>query len=314
VKDEGLNPTGSLKDRASGLAVAKAREFGAAVLACASTGNAASSLAGNAASAGLSTCIFVPARAPAPKLAQLVMYGARVFAVEGSYHDAYLLSEQAINHFGWYNRNAARNPYLIEGKKTVSFEIAEQLGWSVPDWVVVSVGDGCTIAGVGKGFADLERCGVTDRSPRLAGVQAEGCAPLARAWASGRPWQPEPGESTIADSIAVGTPRNPDKALRAVQATGGVFTTVSDEEITGAMRLLAKTTGVFAEPSAAAALAGLVRLVAEGTVSRRDTVAVINTGNGLKDPAAAGSWSRQVQVVAADFGEFLKRWEGGDRP
>ncbi|MBQ3405266.1 MAG: pyridoxal-phosphate dependent enzyme, partial [Oscillospiraceae bacterium] len=147
VKDDGFNPTASLKDRASSIAVAKAWEAGAKTIACSSTGNAASSLAGNAAAAGMGTFIFVPERAPMGKVAQLLIFGARVISVMGSYEDTFGLSAQAIDEYGWYNRNAAVNPYLMEGKKTVSLEIAEQLGWKVPDYVAVSVGDGCTIAG-----------------------------------------------------------------------------------------------------------------------------------------------------------------------
>ena len=178
IKDDGQNPTASLKDRASALAVAKAGEAGARVIACSSTGNAASSLAGNAAAAGYETYIFVPSRAPKGKVAQLMIFGAHVVSVDGSYEDTFELSQAAIERYGWYNRNAAINPYLSEGKKTVSLEIAEQLGWRAPDYVAVSVGDGCTIAGVWKGFRDLYAAGLIDRLPRLISVQAEGCCPL----------------------------------------------------------------------------------------------------------------------------------------
>ena len=158
VKDDGLNPTGALKDRASAMAVAKAREAGAGVIACSSTVNAASSLAGNAAAAGLATYIFVPSRAPKGKVAQLMTFGATVISVQGSYEETFELSRQAINRWGWYNRNAAINPYLSEGKKTVAYEILEQLGWQAPDYIAISVGDGCTIAGLWKGLKDLYAC------------------------------------------------------------------------------------------------------------------------------------------------------------
>ena len=167
VKDDGQNPTASLKDRASAMAVAKAREAGAKVIACSSTGNAASSLAGNAAAAGLKTYIFVPSRAPKGKVAQLMTFGATVISVQGSYEETFELSKQAIDRWGWYNRNAAINPYLSEGKKTVALEIMEQLSWQVPDYIAISVGDGCTIAGLWKGLKDLYAIGFIDRLPRL---------------------------------------------------------------------------------------------------------------------------------------------------
>lgn len=286
VKDEGLNPTGSLKDRASAVAVARALEDGRTTIACASTGNAASSLAGNAANRGLRTVIFVPSRAPAGKVAQLLVYGATVISVEGTYEQAFGLSERAIAQHGWYNRNAAINPYLVEGKKTVSLELAEQLDWKAPDWVAVSVGDGCTIAGVYKGFYDLVEVGWLDRIPRLLGVQAEGCAPIYRAFTTGRDLEPSP-ENTLADSIAVGLPRNPDKALRAVRASRGAMVTVTDAEILEAMSLLGRTTGVFGEPAGVTGLAGLRKAAATGVVGRDERVVVVMTGNGLKDIANA---------------------------
>ncbi|MEW6523017.1 MAG: threonine synthase [Bacillota bacterium] len=312
LKDEGLNPTGSLKDRASSLAVVLAEETGFSAVSCASTGNAASSLAGNAAVAGLGAFIFVPARAPEGKVAQLLVYGAQVFVVEGTYQEAYLLSDAAIKAYGWYNRNAAINPYLVEGKKTVSFEIAEQLAWEAPDWVVVSVGDGCTLAGIWKGFWDLFQTGLISGLPRLAGVQASGCAPLARAYLSGTRWQPEP-EHTFADSIAVGTPRNPDKALRAVTQSGGVMTMVDDDAIDGAMTRLGRTSGVFAEPAAAAAVAGLERLVQEGTVLPSETVVVVSTGNGLKDVAGARRATGAARRVPPCFADFQAWFENSSQ-
>ncbi len=286
IKDDGLNPTGSLKDRASAIAVAKALETGQDTVACASTGNAASSLAGNAANAGLKSVIFVSTRAPAGKIAQLLVFGATVISVEGTYVDAFALSERAIADYGWYNRNAAINPYLVEGKKTVALEIAEQFGWNVPDWVVVSVGDGCTIAGVYKGFYDLLQVGWIDRLPRLLGVQAEGCAPICRAFVTGGPVEPS-AEDTLADSIAVGYPRNPDKALRAVKSTNGAMITVADADILDAMRLLGRTMGIFGEPAGVAGMAGLRRAVTQGLVQKGERVTVVVTGNGLKDTASA---------------------------
>lgn len=284
VKDEGLNPTASLKDRASAVAVTRAFEGSFATVACASTGNAASSLAGYAASARLRCVIFVPSRAPEGKVAQLLIFGATVISVEGSYEQTFALSEKAIEEHGWYNRNAAINPYLIEGKKTVAFELAEQLGWTVPDWVAVSVGDGCTIAGIYKGFRDLVQVGWLDRIPRLLGVQAEGCAPVVRALGTGRL---EPAdEDTLADSIAVGKPRNPDKAIHAVRASHGSMVTVSDDEIFEAMRLLGRYAGIFGEPAGVTGLAGVRRAFKGGLIASGERIISIMTGNGLKDIAS----------------------------
>lgn len=304
VKDDGQNPTGSLKDRASVIAVIKAVEEGMTTIACSSTGNAASSLAGNAAAMGLRTFIFVPARAPQGKVAQLLIFGANVISVQGSYSDAFRLSAEAIERWGWYNRNAAINPYLVEGKKTVALEIAEQMNWDVPDWVVVSVGDGCTIAGVWKGFLDLYRVGWIDKLPKLLGVQSSGCCPLVDAFLENRPWRPAE-ENTIADSIAVGVPRNPEKALRAVRESGGTMVAVSDDDILDAMRLLGKTSGIFGEPAGVAGLAGLKYMVENGVIRGGEKVVVIVTGNGLKDVKNAIAAAGEPIRVEPSFGSLV---------
>lgn len=291
IKDEGLNPTASLKDRASAVAVVKAMEEGYDTIACSSTGNAASSLAGNAARMGLSTVIFVPERAPQGKLAQLLIYGAKVISVKGDYRATFELSKAAIDHWGWYNRNAAINPHLVEGKKTVALEIAEQMDWKMPDWVVVSVGDGCTIGGVYKGFYDFYSLGLIDRIPRILGVQAEGCCPFYTAYNENEPLKPTE-ENTLADSISVGIPRNPVKALKAVEQSDGTWITVTDEAILDAMKLLGSSEGIFGEPAGVTGLAGLIKAVNEGIIKADESVAMIVTGNGLKDVknalAAAG--------------------------
>ena len=282
VKDDGINPTASLKDRASAMAVVKAEEAGVDTICCSSTGNAASSLAGNAAAAGFKTYIFVPSRAPKGKVSQLLNFGATVMSVEGSYEETFNMSAIAIDRYGWYNRNAAINPYLMEGKKTVALEIAEQLNWKMTDYVALSVGDGCTIAGVWKGFKDLYAAGFIDRLPRLISVQAEGCCPLNKAIAENRPWEPME-ENTIADSIAVGVPRNATKALNAIRESNGVVVNVSDQEILDAMKLLGRTCGVFGEPAGVAGTAGLKKAVETGLVEKDASFVSIVTGNGLKD-------------------------------
>lgn len=282
IKDDGLNPTGSLKDRASGVAVAKALELGYDTIACSSTGNAASSCAGNAARMGLKTVIFVPERAPMGKVAQLLIFGANVVCVRGDYRQTFELSKAAIEKWGFYNRNAGINPILTEGKKTVALEIAEQLNWNPTDWVAVSVGDGCTIGGVYNGFYDLLQLGMIERIPRILGVQSTGCCPFVDADARGGELVPTP-EDTLADSIAVGVPRNPVKAQRAVKQSGGKWIAVSDDEILETMRLLGRTEGVFGEPAGVTATAGVKKAVETGLIRAGESVTVISTGSGLKD-------------------------------
>ena len=304
VKDDGLNPTASLKDRASAMAVAKAREAGAKVIACSSTGNAASSLAGNAAAAGLKTYIFVPSRAPKGKVAQLMTFGATVISVQGSYEDTFELSKAAIDRWGWYNRNAAINPYLSEGKKTVALEIMEQLDWQVPDYIAISVGDGCTIAGLWKGLKDLYAIGFIDRLPRLISAQAEGCCPINRAIAENKPWEPME-ENTLADSIAVGVPRNADKALMAIRESDGLVVNVSDAEIMAAQQLLGRTCGVFGEPAGVTGTAGVKKLCERGVIGKDDTVVGVVTGNGLKDVANAVKAAGEPISIPSDMDRLL---------
>ena len=282
VKDDGLNPTSSLKDRASAMAVAKAKEAGKDIIACSSTGNAASSLAGNAAAAGMKTYIFVPSRAPKGKVAQLLTFGATVVSVQGNYEETFELSSKAIDRWGWYNRNAAVNPYLSEGKKTVSLEICEQLQWKAPDYIAVAVGDGCTIGGVWKGLKDLYAIGFIDKLPRLISCQAEGCCPLNRAIEEKAPWHPME-ENTLADSIAVGVPRNPDKALQAIEESHGLVVNVSDAEIMAAQKLLGSVCGLFGEPAGVTGTAGVKKLCEMGVLGKDNTVVTMISGNGLKD-------------------------------
>ncbi len=308
VKDDGLNPTGSLKDRASAMAVAKAGETGAKVIACSSTGNAASSLAGNAAAAGLASYIFVPERAPKGKVAQLLTFGATVVSVQGDYEETFELSRQAIDRWGWYNRNAAVNPYLSEGKKTCSLEIMEQLGWQVPDYVAVSVGDGCTISGIWKGLKDLYAIGFIDHLPRLISVQAKGCCPINRAVEFEEDLRPMK-EDTIADSIAVGVPRNPDKAIQAIRESGGLVANVTDQEIMDAQKLLGHSCGIFGEPAGVAAAAGVAKLCRDELLGENDSVVTIVTGNGLKDVANAIKFSGEPIRVPSDMDRLLQEFD-----
>jgi threonine synthase len=300
VKDEGRNPTASFKDRASAVGVVKALEKKAPRVTCASTGNAASSLAGFAAAAGMPATIFVPARAPQAKVAQLLVFGAQVFSVQGSYDEAWELCMEASAEFGWYNRNCAINPYLIEGKKTVSLELAEQFArvtpGSFPDWVVVSVGDGCTIGGVWKGLREMHLLGFIPRLPRILGVQADGCKPFVTAWQEKRGLETCEG-NTLADSIAVGHPRNFAKGMSAVAESGGAFVAVTDEEILQAIPLLARRAGVFGEPAGVAGVAGGRRAVEAKIIHHQESVALVMTGNGLKDiQSAVRAAGRAIEI------------------
>lgn len=300
LKDDGRNPTSSFKDRASSVGVVKAQEFGFATIACASTGNAASSLAGMAAACGLRSVIFVPQRAPEPKVTQLLIFGATVVRVKGTYENAFDLCREACRKFGWYDRNSGTNPFLVEGKKTAGLEIAEQFGATIPAWVVVSVGDGCTIGGIGKGLEEMRRLGFIDRVPKLLGVQAEGARPLLNAFRSGNDLTPT-STDTIADSIAVGTPRNWRRAIQQIKASRGDMIAVSDDEILEAMRLTAKLGGVFGEPAGVAGVAGLKKAIADGIVPGDDSAVVVITGNGLKDVQSAKRAAGEALEIDPDF-------------
>ncbi len=293
LKDDSRNPSASLKDRASIIAVMLAD---GRTLACASTGNAASSLAVQAASVGLPCYIFVPYNAPRAKIVQLLMSGATVFAVQGSYDDAFDLCIEACNTFGWYNRNTGYNPYLVEGKKTVGLEIAEQLQWQVPDSVLVPTGDGCIISGVYRGFEDFYRLGMIDCIPRMIAVQAEGSPAIVRALEGDGIVRPYPAQ-TVADGISVSLPRNGAMAVKVIRESGGFGITVSDQEILAAEKELAKLTGVFAEPSGAASYAGLVRLLRDGRIERDERTVLLVTGSGLKSiDAVVGSAGSVVPI------------------
>ena len=286
LKDDSRNPSASFKDRASSVGVVHALAQGATHIACASTGNAASSLACFAAMAGLPATIFVPQVAPEAKLAQLLIYGADVRRVRGTYAQAYELCSAECEAHGWYNRNCAINPYLVEGKKTCGLELAEQTAQRPADWVAVSVGDGCTIAGVGRGLQEMHALGLIARVPRLLGVQAAGVHPIQVAFESGRlpgPRSAAASGATLADSIDVPVPRNWRKAVARVRETGGAFTRVDDDEIGTTMQTLGARAGVYAEPAAATAVAGVRRAVAEGLIAPDEAVVAVITGSGLKD-------------------------------
>ncbi len=319
IKDDGRNPTASFKDRASAVVVAKARELGVEMITTASSGNAGAALAGLAAAAHMPAVIFVPQTAPQAKVAQLLMFGARVLLVKGTYDQAFDLCLEASKEFGWYCRNTAYNPYTVEGKKTASLEICEQLTsvevtgrsplqWNAPDRIFVSVGDGNIISGLWKGLRDLVALGWIDKMPKLMGVQAEGSAACYNAWRAGTDRVTPIDAHTIADSISVGVPRDGTRAVRAVRETGGAYLTVTDDEILQAMRDLARDAAVFAEPAGATAFAGVTKAARAGMVKSDETVVAVITGNGLKDIAsamkAAGEASK-IEPTPEDLRRYL---------
>ena len=289
VKDDGRNPTASFKDRASAIAVVKAREKGAEIITTASTGNAAAALSGLCASVRQSNVIFVPESAPPAKIAQLLVFNSTVMLVQGTYDDAFELCLEAAAEYGWYNRNTAFNPYMTEGKKTASYEICEQLDWQAPDRIFVSVGDGCIIGGLHKGLKDLLALGWIEKMPKLMGIQADGSSYMYQAWKNNEDvlTKPPVDAQTVADSISAGLPRDRMKAMAAVKESGGAYISVTDDEILSAIPAMARLSAVFGEPAGATAYAGLVKAVEQGQVSSDERIVVLNTGNGLKDIASA---------------------------
>lgn len=287
LKNDTLNPSGSYKDRASFLVVADAIRTGEEKIVTASTGNAASSLAAVCAAAGKKALIFVPETAPAAKLIQMQVYGAEVFKVKGTYDDAFKLSIEYTNDNDGLNRNTAYNPLTIEGKKTSALEMFVQNGFKPPDAVLVPVGDGVIISGVYKGFYDLKMCGLIDKIPKLICVQSENSNAISDFIETGI-YRDAPNPATVADSISVKTPSNAYMARNAVIASGGFAVTASDDEIMNAQKTLAAFTGVYAEPSSAAALAGLLK--SKNRLERNEQIVILITGSGLKDTAATAKY------------------------
>ncbi|MCF6367202.1 MAG: threonine synthase [Bacteroidales bacterium] len=281
LKDDSQNPTYSFKDRASYLVSAYAKENGIDTIVAASTGNAGSSLAGICASQNQKAIIMVPKTAPLAKLTQIVMYGATIIPVKGTYDDAFDLSIKATEKFGWYNRNTAFNPLTIEGKKTVSFELYDQLGQTIPDRIFVPVGDGVIISGVYKGFEDLLKLGIIEKMPIIVAVQSEGSDNIARNMNTDN--FVLKASNTVADSISVDIPRNFYMAKQFIQKYKGELMTVSDNEIISASAELSKNTGLFAEPAAATAFAGIINYMSMNKLEADSNNVVLLTGSGLKD-------------------------------
>ncbi len=310
LKDESRNPTASFKDRASAIVVTRAHEIGAEIVVTASTGNAGAALAGMSASVGQKAVIFAPKSAPQAKVAQLLIFGAKVILVDGTYDDAFDLTVKCANEFGWYCRNTGYNPFTMEGKKTAGFEIWEWWQDAHAKWhdefgegldhppltVFVSVGDGNIISGIHKGFKDLVELGWLARIPRIIGVQAEGSAAISNAFHGNTETITPVSAKTLADSISVNLPRDGVRAVRAAKETGGTYVNVSDDDILKAIAELG-TVGVFAEPAGAAGYAGLVKAASTGMVGSDDPILVMNTGSGLKDVRAALSAVESAPII-----------------
>jgi len=308
LKDESRNPTASFKDRASAIVVARAKEIKAEVVVTASTGNAGAALAGMSAAVGQKAVIFAPRSAPPAKVAQLLVYGAKVMLVDGNYDDAFDLTIKAANEFGWYCRNTGYNPFTAEGKKTAAFEMWETMLEAIGPQsftVFVPVGDGNIISGIHKGFKDLLELGWINQIPRIIGVQAEGSAAVTNAFQAGSEEITPVSANTLADSISVDLPRDGVRAVRAASQTGGTYITVSDDEILAAIAELGKV-GIFAEPAGATSYAGLVKAAAQKVVESDEDIMVLNTGSGLKDVSAAMRAVTEAPVIEPTL-EAVKR-------
>ena len=285
VKFEGLNPTGSFKDRGMTMGVSHAKELGAKVVGCASTGNTSAALAAYAAKAGMKCAVFLPSgKVAMGKLAQALFFGAKVLSIDGNFDDALALARKMADERKLYLLNSI-NPYRPEGQKSVLFEIMDQLNYEVPDRIILPVGNADNIWAVYKALTELEEVGWIDKMPMLTGIQAEGTAPVARAFAAKENnFEPEHNPETIATATRLGNPVSGRKALKAIYSTGGYCTTVNDDEIIKAQQLLGRREGVCVEPASAASVAGLKKLREMGIADKDERVVCICTGNGLKDP------------------------------
>ncbi len=307
IKDDTANPTGSFKDRVVSVALSKARELGFKVAACASTGNLANSVAAHAARAGMASVVLVPRDLERAKIAMTAVYGGTVVAVDGTYDDVNrLCAELASEHPAWAFANVNLRTYYAEGSKTLAFEIAEQLDWRAPDHVVVPVASGSQLTKVAKGFAELVAVGLLDGTAevRISGAQAQGCSPVATAFAEGadtiRPVRP----STIARSLAIGNPADGWYALEAVRRSGGAIGAVADDEILDAIGLLARTEGIFAETAGGVTIATLAKLAAAGVVRPDEKVVAIVTGHGLKTVESLAASVGPTATIAPTLAAF----------
>jgi threonine synthase len=307
IKNDTLNPTGSFKDRVVSVALTKAQELGFKVAACASTGNLANSVAAHAAQAGMDSVVFIPADLEPAKVVTTAVFGGRLIAVDGTYDDVNrLCAELAGEYPSWAFVNVNVRTYYAEGSKTLAFEVAEQLGWRAPDHVVVPVASGSQLTKVAKGFQELHAVGLLEEEPhvRISGAQAAGCSPVAEAFAAGRDVVKPVRPSTIAKSLAIGNPADGPYALDAVRQSGGSFGSVTDDEIVGGIRLLARTEGIFAETAGGVTIASLAQLAAAGVVRPDERVVAYVTGNGLKTVDAVAPCCEPSATIAPTLDGF----------
>lgn len=284
VKHEGMNPTGSFKDRGMTVGVTKALELGMKTVACASTGNTSASLAVYGARAGVPSVVLLPAgKVALGKLAQALIHGAKVLSIRGNFDEALKLVRDLCDREGFYLLNSV-NPYRLEGQKTIAFEIADQLGWQAPDRIVLPVGNAGNISAIYKGFRELKQLDIIDHIPKMTGIQAEGAAPIAMAVKKNEPEIiPEGKPETLATAIRIGNPVNAIKALNAIKGSGGTAETVSDAEIVEAQQELASFEGIGVEPASASSIAGLKKLTEMGVIEKDERVVCVTTGHLLKD-------------------------------
>ena len=307
IKDDTANPTGSFKDRVVSVALTKARQLGFKVAACASTGNLANSVAAHAARAGMESVVLIPSDLEVAKITMTAVYGGRVIAVDGTYDDVNrLCAELTSERPSWAFVNVNVRTYYAEGSKTLAFEIAEQLGWQVPDHVVVPIASGSQLTKVAKGFDELGRVGLLDEQPavRISGAQAAGCSPVATAFAEGadviRPVRP----NTIAKSLAIGNPADGWYALDVIRKSGGACAAVTDDEVIDGIRLLARTEGIFAETAGGVTIATLAKLAAQGVIRSDERVVALVTGHGLKTVEALTGSVGPTATIAPTLDAF----------
>ncbi len=308
VKYEGANPTGSFKDRGMTVGVTKALEFEARVVACASTGNTSASLAAYAAKAGLKCVVLIPkGKVALGKLSQALIHGAQVIAVKGNFDEALALVRRICEEREDIYLLNSLNPFRLQGQKSIAFEIADQLGWKVPDRVVVPMGNCANIWAIYKGFLEFDMVGLTKGIPKMLGIQARGAMPIVHAIKRRLDkFVPVKKPETIATAIRIGDPVNGPKALKAIRASKGTAEAVSDAEIVEAQKLLAKLEGIAVEPAGAASVAGIKKLAAQGVVEQNESVICVATGHVLKDPEEAVKISKYPPEVPATYKEVAK--------
>jgi len=311
LKNDTRNPTNSFKDRVVSVALSKALEFGFKVAACASTGNLANSVAAHAARAGLKSYVFIPADLEQGKIVTTAVYGGNLVAIKGNYDDVNRLCAELAGIYEWAFVNVNMRPYYAEGSKTLAFETAEQLGWTLPDHVVVPVASGSLLTKIRKGFDELYKVGLLDAEPkvRVSGAQALGCSPVAEAFIEKadtiKPVKPD----TIAKSLAIGNPADGYFALDVVRSTGGGFGAVTDAEIVDGMRLLARTEGIFAETAGGVTIATLKKLAADGVIRPDERVVVYITGHGLKTLEAVSGQCGPTATIAPTLDAFHEAFD-----